>query len=37
MKLEIFSTLGFYDINELLGPQLLETAECLIITIEQFS
>ena len=34
---EMVSTLGFYDINELHRPQLLETAGCLVITIEHFS
>ena len=37
MNLEKASTLGFYDSNELYGPQLLETVGCLIITVEHFS
>ena len=31
MNPEMVSTLGFHDINELQGPQLLKTAERLMI------
>ena len=37
MNAELVSILGFYDINELHSPQLLESAKRLIITIEHFS
>ena len=36
MNSEMVSTLGFDDMS-CIGPQLLETAECLIITIEHFT
>ena len=37
MNMEVASTQGSYYKNEFMGPQLLETAWCLIMTIENFS
>ena len=37
MNMEMANTQDFYYKNELHGSQLLETAGCLIVTIEHFS